>query len=59
MFCLNTASPSQSHDMTSDGYVNESNLSQTNNCLQIIICLLILQKYLIYRNCQLVKTPKF
>ena len=27
MFCLNTASPSQSHDMTSDGYVNESNLS--------------------------------
>lgn len=39
MFCLNAASPSQSHDMTSDGYVNESNLSQTNNCLQIIICL--------------------
>jgi len=27
MFCLNTASPSQSQDMTSDGYVNESILS--------------------------------
>gem|GEM_PF-4596276 len=32
--------PLSHNDVTSDGYVNEFNLTITNNCSQIFICLL-------------------